>query len=164
MKKAAIILVSVMSLGLLSACSSDVTSAPHKTEVKMTKQTVTYVSQHNLTETVSRLKQALATRNLNVFTEVDHAKGAQKAGLELSSSHLILFGNPKVGTVLMQKNIEMGIDLPMKALVFEQDGQIKVRMTDIKALAETHGLDASVPPVSKVAGVLNAIALEATQK
>lgn len=164
MKKAAIILVSAMSLGLLSACSSDVTPKPHKTEVKMTEQTVTYVSQHDLAGTVSRLKQALAARKLNVFTEVDHAKGAQKAGLELSPSHLILFGNPKIGTLLMQKNIEMGIDLPMKALVFEQDGQVKVRMTDIKTVAESHGLDASVPPVSKVAGVLNAIALEATQK
>ena len=164
MKKAAILLVSLLSLGSLSACSSDVTIKPEKTEVKMMKQTVTYISEHGFADTVSRLKQALAARKLNVFTEVDHAKGAKAADLDLNSSHLILFGNPKVGTLMMKKNIEMGIDLPMKALIFEQDNQVKVIMTDIKAVAETHGLDSSVPPVSKVADVLNAIALEATRK
>lgn len=123
-----------------------------------------YISEYEFNETVDRLKKAMTVRKLNVFTEVDHANGAQNVGLELNPSHLILFGNPKVGTLMMKKNIETGIDLPMKALIFEQDGQIKVRMTDIKAVAETHGLDASVPPVSKVARVLNAIALEATQK
>lgn len=163
MKKIAILLVSVMNLGLFSACSSGVISDSPKVEAKMSKQTVTYVSEYDFSQTVNRLKKALATRNLNVFTEVDHAKGAQKASLELAPSHLILFGNPKVGTLLMQKNIEMGIELPMKAHIFEQDGEIKVKMTDIKALAQTHGLDASVPPVSKVAEVLEAIAREATQ-
>ena len=163
MKKIAILLVSVMNLGLFSACSSGVTYEAPQVDVKMSKQTMTYVSEHDFSQTVNRLKKALATRNLNVFTEVDHAKGAQKAGLELGPSHLILFGNPKVGTLLMQKNVEMGIELPMKALIFEQDGEIKVKMTDIKALAQTHGLDASVPPVSKVTEVLESIAREATQ-
>lgn len=121
-----------------------------------------YTSDMSFDETVAQLRDAIKDRKLGIFIEVDHQAGAEKAGLDLGRAHLILFGNPRVGTLLMQQNIEIGLDLPMKALVFEQAGEVKLKMTDIVALASAHDIPSDRPPVSKVASVLKAIATTAT--
>ena len=70
-------------------------------------------------ETLDRLLAALAERKLAVFSRIDHAAGAASVGLSLRPTEVVIFGNPKGGTALMQDRQSSGIDLPLKALVWE---------------------------------------------
>ena len=120
-------------------------------------------SQKNFDSTVARLQLAIEKRQLNLFQVIDHGAGAQRAGLPLGKSKLFLFGNPKVGTQFMQADPMFGLDLPMKALVFEKDGEVYNTTTDIDALAVKHGVEGLEPVRAKVRQVLAGIAAEAAQ-
>ncbi len=113
--------------------------------------------------TLDRLLAALASRGLTVFARVDHAAGAASAGLPLRPTEVVIFGNPKGGTALMQDRQSSGIDLPLKALVWEDaNGKAWVTYNDPAWLAKRHGLGAaSDAAVKAMAGLLNTIAMEA---
>ena len=72
-------------------------------------------------DTMNRLEAAVKAKGLSVFARVDHAAGAAEVGLPLRPTELLIFGNAKGGTPLMQANQAIGIDLPLKALVFEDE-------------------------------------------
>ena len=129
----------------------------------VSEQQLVYESHHDFNETLTRLNAALEKRNLNIFTEVDHQAGASKVNLKLDRNHLVVFGNPKVGTLLMQKNPHFGLNLPLKALVYAEGDKVFLLTTDILAVGQTHGLDTTKPPISKVRDVLSQIAIEATE-
>jgi uncharacterized protein (DUF302 family) len=116
-------------------------------------------------ETLERLLAALATRKLTVFARIDHAAGAASVGLPLRPTEVVIFGNPKGGTALMQDRQSAGIDQPLKALVFEDaDGKAWLTYNDPAWIAERHGLGAaSAAAVQAMAELLGAIAREATQ-
>ncbi len=90
---------------------------------------VSVQSRVSANETLDRLLVALATRKLTVFARVDHAAGAASVGLPLRPTEVVMFGNPKGGTALMQDRQLAGIDLPLKALIW-QDADGKVWLTD----------------------------------
>jgi uncharacterized protein (DUF302 family) len=100
---------------------------------------VTLPSAHGVTETVRRLKALLAQKGIEVFAHIDHAAGAEKAGLPLRPTQVLIFGNPKAGTPLMQSRQTIGLDLPLRALVWE-DGEGKTWLTyrRVKDLARQH--------------------------
>lgn len=151
-------------LALQPGCTKEAQTKLETNTVNIvSEQKLIYESQHNFNETLTRLKAALEKRNLNVFTEVDHQAGAEKVDLKLDKNYLVIFGNPKVGTLLMQKNPQFGVDLPMKALIYAEGQKVFLRMTDISTIGQTHGLDTSNPPISKIREVLNQIAIEATE-
>ena len=86
---------------------------------------VSIESKFSARETAARLLAALPARNMAVFGRVDHAANAAAAGMTLRPTDLIIFGNPKGGTVLMQDRQRAGIDLPLKALIWEDaDGKV----------------------------------------
>jgi uncharacterized protein (DUF302 family) len=116
-------------------------------------------------ETLDRLLAALAARKLAVFARVDHAAGAASVGLPLRPTELVIFGNAKGGTALMQDRQSAGIDLPLKALISEDaDGTAWLTYNDPAWIVERHGLGAaSAAAVQAMAGLLSAIAREATQ-
>lgn len=116
-------------------------------------------------ETLERLLAALAARKLTVFARVDHAAGAASVGLPLRPTEVVIFGNPKGGTALMQDRQSAGIDLPLKALIFEDaGGKAWLTYNDPAWIAERHGLGAaSAAAVKAMAELLGAIAREATQ-
>jgi uncharacterized protein (DUF302 family) len=122
-------------------------------------------SRASATETLDRLLAALATRKLIVFARIDHAAGAASVGLPLRPTEVVIFGNPKGGTAPMQDRQLAGIDLPLKALIFEDaDGKAWLTYNDPAWIAERHGLGtASAAAVQAMAGLLSAIAREATQ-
>ena len=126
---------------------------------------VSVQSQGSARETVDRLLAALAARKVTVFARVDHAAGAKSVGLPLRPTELVIFGNPQGGTALMQDRQTAGIDLPLKALVWEAaDGKIWLTYNDPAWTAERHGLGAtSVAAVKAITGVLAAVAQEATK-
>jgi uncharacterized protein (DUF302 family) len=116
-------------------------------------------------ETLDRLLAALAVRKLTVFARIDHAAGAASAGLPLRPTDVVIFGNAKGGTALMQDRQSAGIDLPLKVLIFEDaGGKAWLVYNDPAWIAERHGLGAaSAAAVQAMAELLGAIAREATQ-
>jgi len=96
-------------------------------------------SAHGVTETVERLKALLAQKGIEVFAHIDHAAGARKVGLPLRPTQVLIFGNPKTGTPLMQSQQTIGLDLPLRVLVWE-DGEGKVWLTyrRVEDLARQH--------------------------
>ncbi|HLG84596.1 MAG TPA: DUF302 domain-containing protein [Bradyrhizobium sp.] len=73
-------------------------------------------------QTMERLEAAVSERGLTVFARIDHAAGAEQAGMPLRPTELLIFGSPKGGTPVMQSAQTAGIDLPLKALVWQDDG------------------------------------------
>jgi len=82
---------------------------------------VTKRSNHSVPETVERFENAIKAKGFMVFSEVDHAGAATKFGLDLRPRTVIIFGNPKLGTAPMQKFPTLAIDVPPKALVWQDD-------------------------------------------
>ena len=92
-------------------------------------------------ETMSRLEAEVKAKGMTVFAHVDHAAGAAQAGLSLRPTDLLIFGNAKGGTPLMQSVQTIGIDLPLKALVWQDaSGNTWVSYNDPNWLAKRHGL------------------------
>ena len=101
----------------------------------------TIKSNYSPQETMDRLKAAVKSKGLTVFAHVDHAMGAAQVGLPLRPTDLLIFGNAKGGTPLMQANQEIGIDLPLKILVWQdQAGATWLSYNDTSWLARRHGL------------------------
>jgi uncharacterized protein (DUF302 family) len=113
--------------------------------------------------TVGRLTGAIRDRGLTVFADIDHARGAMEAGLPLRPTRVLIFGNAKGGTPLMQARQLVGIDLPLKALLWEDESAaVWVTHADMTALARRHGLGPeSEPTVRALAAVLRALAAAA---
>jgi uncharacterized protein (DUF302 family) len=124
----------------------------------------TLSSRYPARDTVDRLLAALVKRNMTVFARIDHAAGAASAGLELRPTEVVIFGNPKGGTALMQDRQSAGIDLPLKALVWQDaDGKVWLSYNDPAWIAQRHGLGAaSNGAVEAMGKALSAIATEVT--
>ena len=98
-------------------------------------------SAHAPAETMQKLIAAVIEKGFAVLAHVDHAGAAAKVGMELRPTDLLLFGNPKGGTPLMQAEQTMGIDLPLKALVWQdKDGKTWLGYNDPGWLAKRHGV------------------------
>ena len=110
-------------------------------------------SRFGVTETIDRLVATATGAGLRIFARIDHAAGAREIGAPLRPTELLIFGHPKGGTPLMQDNQLAGIDLPIKALAWEDDqGKVWLSYNDAQWLAERHGLgDASRDAVAAIA-------------
>ena len=113
---------------------------------------VSLKSPHSVQATMNRLEAIVEDNGLNVFARIDHAAGAEKVGQSLRPTQLLIFGNPKGGTPFMQCAQSVGIDLPLKALVWEDEaGQVWLGYNAPSYIAERHGAGdcAVVPKLSK---------------
>jgi uncharacterized protein (DUF302 family) len=122
------------------------------------------VSSFGPKESMDRLETEVRAKGMTVFARIDHAAGAAEVGLPLRPTELLIFGNAKAGTPLMQANQAVGIDLPLKALVFEDAaGKVWLSYNDPHWLAQRHGLGPEVAPaLDAIAAALKAIAIKAT--
>ncbi|MDX1541443.1 MAG: DUF302 domain-containing protein [Geminicoccaceae bacterium] len=115
-------------------------------------------SPHGVIETADRLEQILAEKGIDVLARFDHAENARKVDLELAPTELLVFGNPNLGTPLMQKAPTIGIDLPMKVLVFEDDrGEVWLAYNDPGWLATRHAVADEDEIFQKMSGALDQI-------
>jgi uncharacterized protein (DUF302 family) len=116
-------------------------------------------------ETADRLETEIKAKGMTVFARIDHAAGAAEFGLPLRPTELLIFGSAKAGTPLMQANQAIGIDLPLKALVFEDAaGKVWLSYNEPRWLAQRHGLGgADIPAVDAMATALNTVATKATK-
>ena len=120
-------------------------------------------SPHGVKATADRLENILNQKGMNVFIRINHSAGAQKVGKELRPTELIVFGNPKVGTPLMQCSQSVAIDLPQKALIWQDEaGLVWLSYNDPDYLSERHGLNGCTEVIKKVKKALNNFARAAT--
>lgn len=120
-------------------------------------------SSHDVKATADRLENILKQKGMTVFIRINHAAGARKAGQDLRPTELVVFGNPKIGTALMQCNRSVAIDLPQKALIWQDDKeQVWLTYNDPDYLAQRHGLDACGQFINTVAEALSNFARAAT--
>ena len=109
-------------------------------------------------ETMNRLETEIRTKGLEVFARIDHAAGATEVGLNLRPTDLIIFGNARGGTPLMQPNQTVGIDLPLKALVWQDAaGKTFISYNEPSWMAQRHGVANAEAVVSKMTDLLSAI-------
>lgn len=116
---------------------------------------ITKPSKYSVTETIGRIEQAVTAKGMKIFARINHAGEAKKAGLEMKPAELLIFGNPKGGTALMVAKPTAAIDLPMKALAWEdKDGKVWLTYNAPELLQDRHGvspdLAARLDPVGKV--------------
>lgn len=124
---------------------------------------ITLKSAHSVKETTDRLDGILRSKGMTVMKRIDHAAGAASVGKQLRPTELLIFGNPNVGTPLMQCNRDVAIDLPQKALIWEDDsGQVWLAYNDPKFLALRHDLRGCEEILGKVATALGNFAAAAT--
>jgi uncharacterized protein (DUF302 family) len=113
-------------------------------------------SNYSVQETLDRLQAALEEKGLKIFGRVDHQAGAEGAGLELRPTQVLIFGNPKLGTPLMTSAQTVAIDLPQKALAYEdENGQVHLVYNDVGYLQARHGVEGRDEVLAKIRGALN---------
>ena len=121
---------------------------------------ITLRSSHGPKDTMNRLEAEVKAKGLTIFARIDHAAGATEVGLPLRPAELLIFGNAKGGTPLMQAEQTIGIDLPLKMLVWQDaSGATWLSYNDPTWLAKRHGLGAATEAaVRAMAGALDGIA------
>lgn len=140
-------LLVALALPVSAAAGDELTTKPSKYAVK---------------ETVDRLTKALKDKGITPAARIDHAAAAKAAGLELKPTEVLLFGNPKLGTPLMQSNRHVAIDLPMRILIWEDDaGKVWIGYTPPAALKTRYKLDGRDEVLKTLADALDAFTNEA---
>lgn len=121
-------------------------------------------SLHGVSATAEKLETVLKAKGMTVFNRISHSEGAASVGKTLRPTELILFGNPKVGTPLMQCVQRVAIDLPQKALIWEdEEGAVWLSYNDPAYLAERHSIEGCEEVLKKVSGALATFAKVATE-
>ena len=119
-------------------------------------------SPHTVAATVDRLVSALSDRGITLFARIDHAGGARAVGLELHDEELLVFGDPKAGTLLMQLDPEVGYELPLRLLVWEAAGGTLVGYRPPGELAEHYAVGEQAELLARMTGLLDSLVAEGT--
>jgi uncharacterized protein (DUF302 family) len=112
---------------------------------------ITKTSPRSVDDTVARLTELIAARGMKLFAVVDHSGEARRAGLELRDTMVVLFGSPAAGTPVMVASPLAALDLPLKVLVWDDEGQTNISYTDPTALAARYDLDPEL--AGRLAGI-----------
>ena len=115
-------------------------------------------SAHDHAETMRRLTASVQEHGLTIFAHIDHAAGAREAGPELPEEQVPVFGNPKAGTALMRDDPRIGIELPLRVLVWADDQGVAVGYEDPRALADRFAVSAHASTLDAMAQLLAALA------
>ena len=116
-------------------------------------------------ETADRMQQILKEKGMTVFNRIDHAQGAGNVGVELRDTELLVFGNPKVGSPLMQCRQSVAIDLPQKALVWQDEAnKVWISYNEPGYLAKRHDITGCEEVISKIEKALAGMAASAAKE
>jgi uncharacterized protein (DUF302 family) len=124
---------------------------------------LTVVSSYKHADTVDRLLAAIASRGLTVFAQIDHAAAAREAGMELADELVVVFGNPRAGTPLMQDDPRVGIELPIRMLVWDRGDAVVVGYKNPRDLASSYDVGAHTATLDAMASLLADLAREAAE-
>jgi uncharacterized protein (DUF302 family) len=123
---------------------------------------ITKKSSHSVKVTLDRLEAALKEKGITVAVRWDHAGAAKGVGMPLRPMEVLIFGNPKLGTPLMQSNPRAGVDLPLKVLAWEDDkGQVWIGYTKPDALAARYDIHNQGEVIKKITGALDGLTNQA---
>ena len=101
-------------------------------------------------ETVAALQKELNSRGITIFATIDHKKAAEAVGENMQPATVLIVGNPKVGTALMQENPRLAIELPLKILIYEDGKKVNIRYEKIAAIAEKYHLKQTFATAEKI--------------
>lgn len=139
MRKSVLLKSLVLSVGIIAG-----SGAMAAGDAKV-KGLLTVKSAYSAPESVQRIQTALQEKGMKVFTVIDHQQAATEAQLTLPAASVIVFGNPKAGTPMMQKHPTLAIDLPLKVLVWEDGkGNVFASLNRAEYLGKRHGVPAEV--------------------
>ena len=125
-------------------------------------QVIEVRSTHTVAQTLQHLEHAIQQRHLHIVAVVDHSGSAHKVGLELRPTKLVIFGNPALGTKLMQMNQQAGLGLPLKMLVWEDaEHRVWLGYTDPAVFAQRYDISPTAQPILIMTKALHAIVAEA---
>jgi len=117
---------------------------------------ITKQSPYSVAKTLDRLSAIMEKKGITVFTRVDHAAGAKKVGLTLRPAQVLIFGNPKLGTPLMNAEPKIGLDLPLKALAWEDSsGKVWLGYTKPSELKDRYDVEGVDKVFKKITGALD---------
>ncbi len=126
---------------------------------------VTVKSSFAAKETADRVDRLAKERGMKLFNRIDHAEGARTVGMPLRPTEVLIFGNPKGGTPLMMCEQSVGIDLPLKMLVWEdENGAVWVGYSDPEVLKDRHGVTGCDEVLGKMKGFLGKLAADAAHR
>jgi uncharacterized protein (DUF302 family) len=126
---------------------------------------VTVPSTHTVEETAERLESVLHEKGMTIFNRIKHSDAAAKVGIELRKTELILFGNPKVGSPLMKCQQSVAIDLPQKALIWEDDNaKVWISYNDPRYLGKRHNIAGCEEVIAKIEKALAGITKSAADE
>lgn len=145
MLAASAVLSGCQNMGLFEDNKTDTTENTQKmtTAAQNIEKTKTVKSNYSYEDTIQRLEQAIASKNMTVFAKIDHTKAAEKAELTMQPATVLIFGSPKAGTPLMKKDPSFALQLPLKVLVTEVDQEVLVVFNNTQALIEGSDIDYS---------------------
>jgi uncharacterized protein (DUF302 family) len=125
----------------------------------------TVVSASSFDSTLARLERAAVGRGLTIAAKIDHSAAAKRANLTLRPTTLVIAGNPAAGTPLMQADQTMGVELPLRFLVWTgEDGRVRVSYDPINAIAARHSLTGRDELLTRMTGAIEAIVGAATAR
>lgn len=153
---------------LIVAVAFAASTAIANTPARAASDIVAFPSPHSVTETVKRTEAALRARKLKVFARLDHGKAARQYGMAMPPAVVIVFGNPKGGTPMMIKQPRLAIDLPLKALVYQDEkGMTWLAFNSgayvFGATMKRHGLPANARGAANYTKLIKTVGAEATK-
>ena len=101
-------------------------------------------------ETVAALQKTLNSKGITIFATIEHHKAAEAVGESMQPATVLIVGNPKVGTALMQENPRLAIELPLKILIYEEDKTVNIRYEKISAIAEKYHIKQNFSAAEKI--------------
>ncbi len=145
----------ILAITALASSQAFASGADGMTRVKSTR---------SVSATIDKLEAVLKKKGMTIFKRVPHSEGAAKVGLEIRDTELLIFGNPKIGTLLMQCQQTAALDLPMKALAYkDENGQVWLAYNDPQYLADRHHAKDCSKVVGKMTKALANFSKAATQ-
>ena len=112
---------------------------------------ITKASPHSVADTLTRLKAAISEKGLTVFAQIDHSDEAERVELTMQPAHVVIFGSPRAGTPLMVASPLLALDLPLKALVWQDGNQVWVSYTSATYLARRYAIPDTL--IKNIAGI-----------
>ena len=122
-------------------------------------------SDFNVEQTANRMEKILVAKGMTIFNRINHSQAAEKVGIKLRPTELLIFGNPKAGSPLMQCQQQVAIDLPQKALIWEdKENKVWISYNDPEYLARRHNITGCEEAIDKIKNALAGISAKAASE
>ena len=115
-------------------------------------------------ETVAALQKTLSSKGITIFATIEHHKAAEAVGENMQPATVLIVGNPKVGTALMQENPRLAIELPLKILIYKEEKIVRIRYEKISAIAEKYHIKQNFATAEKIDAAMRQLIKLAIEK